>query len=205
MPLDRPGKWNSVLVTLSNGTNRVDRDPVLESLFKQAFHDALIPAVEGGRPLFGGSTVDPMWIWPLEQRIVQDVFKGDFSGCNVHMHNFKSAQLIDIEVYRTVDLKAAAARLYFHFPILWITGYYQLVRQVFFGFIPAKSRRGDFNIDVSRVSVSVILTLPLERDDEEADVVLDEFFMNMHFGDIAVKFERIAGRFSKLAHLTMVQ
>ena len=200
----RPGEWNRVLATLSNGTRKVDRDPILEGLFKQTFYEVLKPAIRDRRPLFGGATLDPMWLWPMDMHIKQDVFEGDFSACNLHMHNFKSARIVAVEVRRTDDLNSAAVRIVFHFPILWITGYYQLVRQIFFGFVPAKSRRGDFNIDIKHVTVNVITTMTLPQT-EAQDLMLDEFIMNLQFGDIAVNFERIAGRLSGIAHMTMNQ
>ena len=44
------------------------------------------------------------------------------------------------QVYRNADLSRAAARVFFHFPILWLTGKYSLTNSKVFRFIPSKDR-----------------------------------------------------------------
>ena len=46
------------------------------------------------------------------------------------------------QVYRNADLSRAAARVFFHFPILWLTGKYSLTNSKVFRFIPSKDREG---------------------------------------------------------------
>ena len=46
------------------------------------------------------------------------------------------------QVYRNADLSRSAARLFFHFPILWLTGTYSLTNSKVFRFIPSKDREG---------------------------------------------------------------
>lgn len=54
-------------------------------------------------------------------------FEADFSACNIHVHNLRNAQLLDIQVYRNVDLDKMSLRAVFNFPIVWLTGRYSLL------------------------------------------------------------------------------
>ena len=111
---------------------------------------------------FLGSVLDPIWLWPVESRVDKDILMGDLKTCDVHMHNLKSIKLTNVQVldceyvfekrkglkmrfqqvYRNADLSRSAARLFFHFPILWLTGSYSLTNSKVFRFIPSKDREG---------------------------------------------------------------
>ena len=98
-----------------------------EALLRQTFSDAVAPELSANGTLFGGSTpLDPLWLWPIEERIEQRGFSADFKACDVHVHNLRSMEMFDVRVMRTADLSVAAVRLAFHMPILWLTGYYTL-------------------------------------------------------------------------------
>ena len=90
------------------------------------------------------------------------------------------------------------------FPILWLTGYYTLVNSVLFGFIPLKARRGDFNIDIKDVTVGVIVTVGSNETEEGVPTAaIDTFEIGISWKNLAFKFDKIAGRFTTLADLTI--
>ncbi len=86
-----------------------------------------------------------------------------------------------------------------------------MVRSFAFSFVPVKSRRGDFNVDVKDVVASVSFSLPPavinNNGTEEGGVVfhIKDLQVHVSWADVVVKFERIAGRFSTIADLFLNQ
>ena len=56
------------------------------------------------------TTLDPLLLWPITEKIKKKVFKADFEGCDVHMHNLKSGHLVDVQVVRNASLDTFATR-----------------------------------------------------------------------------------------------
>ena len=77
-----------------------------------------------------------------------------------------------------------------------------------------KDRQGDFNIDIKDISAYVIVVLNStdNMDNSETETTtkkpameLSEFNIDVNWADIEVRFDRIAGRFSTIADLTLNQ
>lgn len=55
-------------------------------------------------------TLDPFLLWPITEKIKKKVFRAEFEGCDVNMHNLKSGKLIDVKVARNAQLDTFATR-----------------------------------------------------------------------------------------------
>ena len=57
------------------------------------FNDTIKPKVELGEEIFG-TKLDPVWLFPIGPiKLKKKIFKSDLIGCNLHMHNLKTANL----------------------------------------------------------------------------------------------------------------
>ena len=90
----------------------MDQDLILEGLFRQVYNEYLSQAISRREPVFG-AVVDPFWLWPIEEKIKKEMFQTEFKVCSMHMHNLKSAQLIDVQIKRNPKLNSVATRLLF--------------------------------------------------------------------------------------------
>ena len=149
------------------------------------FNDTIKPKVELGEEIFG-TKLDPVWLFPIGPiKLKKKIFKSDLIGCNLHMHNLKTANLDKIEIQRDVNLTNIALRLRFHIPILWMTGNYMVKNGFFLKFIPVKMS-GFFNVDLKNVNVDVILSMNLV---DEKKVILDEFGIRTQWSATSIKYD----------------
>ena len=205
-----PGKWNAALWRSAGPDGKMGRDPLTEAVIRQTFADSIGPELSANRTLFGGSVaLDPLWLWPISQKVKRKGFKADFNACDVHVHNLRSLALFDAQVWRTAGLETAAVRLAFNIPILWLTGYYTLRNSYVLDLIPVKNRQGDFNIDIKDISAYVILVLKKNDTGSSSSISpgmsLSDFSLDVNWADIEVRFDNIAGRFSTIADWTLNQ
>ena len=149
------------------------------------FNDTIKPKVALGEEIFG-TKLDPVWLFPIGPiKLKKKIFKSDLIGCNLHMHNLKTANLDKIEIQRDVNLTNIALRLRFHIPILWMTGNYMVKNGYFLKFIPVKMS-GFFNVDLKNVNVDVILSMNLV---DEKKVILDEFGIRTQWSATSIKYD----------------
>jgi len=85
---------------LSAAASEAARDVLTEALVEQVFRDS-IKASLGRRPaILLDSEVDPLRLWPIDERLKEKAFEADFYACDVHLHNLKSAALERVRVER---------------------------------------------------------------------------------------------------------
>jgi hypothetical protein len=61
---------------------------------------------------------------------------------------------------------------------------------------------GDFNIDVKDVTAGVVFSM---KSDADGGIVIDKFEIGISWRGTTFKFERVAGRFTTIADLTINQ
>ena len=114
------------------------------------------------------------------------IFKSDLTGCNLYLHNLKTAELSTIEVQRNANLSTIAVLVNLKIPILWMTGNYFLTNGKFLKIIPVKKVSGYFNVDLKRVTVGLIFSLNILEQD---NVELDQFEMGIHWTASSIKYD----------------
>ena len=124
-------------------------------------------------------------VGPLEIK-KKSVFKGQLTACNLHLHNMKAIELVDIEVQRNEILSTKAVKLMLKIPIVWMTGDYWVKKGKLFGFIPS-SGHGSFNIDVKDVKVGVIASLGTNSNES---VTIEDFEIGFRWKRSLVKLDR---------------
>ena len=120
------------------------------------------------------------------QQKKKSVFKGQLTACNLHLHNMKAIELVDIEVQRNEILSTKAVKLMLKIPIVWMTGDYWVKKGKLFGFIPS-SGHGSFNIDVKDVKVGVIASLGTNSNES---VTIEDFEIGFRWKRSLVKLDR---------------
>ena len=114
------------------------------------------------------------------------IFKSDLTGCNLYLHNLKTAELSNIEVQRNANLSTIAVLVNLKIPILWMTGNYFLRNGKFLKIIPVKKVSGFFNVDLKHVTVGLIFSLNILEQD---NVELDQFEMGIHWTGSSIKYD----------------
>ena len=69
-----------------------------EKLLIQIFNENIKTSLIKGQQILGWQ-LDPVWLWPQEPLELRRglVLRGKLKACNLHLHNVKTVQLVDIE------------------------------------------------------------------------------------------------------------
>ncbi len=104
--------WNQVLWRGTNKTGYVSRDPLAEKFIIQVFNENIKTSLVKGEKILGWQ-LDPVWLWPQEPLELRrgHLLRGKLKACNLHLHNVKTVQLVDIEgkpkfIYKLAGVKS---------------------------------------------------------------------------------------------------